>query len=113
LELGIADQIVGEPESGSHSNPREAANAVQLAVAKQLAELSKLSTSKLLKQRYQKFRRMGERSAYSQEAMSLEVELLMNIAADGTRRGRLVRSQKRRSREERPVEAAVKAEEEA
>ena len=59
LELSIADQIVAEPENGSHTNPREAANAVQLAVAKQLAELSKLSTSKLLKRRYQKFRSMG------------------------------------------------------
>ena len=113
LELGIADQVVAEPESGSHTNPREAASAVELAVAKQLAELSKLSTSKLLKQRYQKFRRMGEKSAYSQEAMNLEVELLMNIAADGTRRGRLVRAQKRKAREERSAEVAVKAEEEA
>ena len=113
LELGIADQIVAEPEGGSHNNPREAASAVQLAVAKQLAELSKLSTSKLLKRRYEKFRRMGEKSAYSQEAMSLEVELLMNIAADGTRSGRIVRSQKRRDRQEHPAEAAVKAEETA
>ena len=112
LELGIADQIVAEPESGSHTSLKEAADSVQLSVAKQLAQLSKLSTSKLLKQRYQKFRRMGEKSAYSQEAMNLEVELLMNIAADGTRRGRLVRAQKRKGREEL-AEVAVKAEEEA
>ena len=111
LDLTIADQIVAEPEGGAHTNPREAANNVQLAVAKQLAELSKLSTSKLLKRRYQKFRRMGEKSAYSQEAMNLEVELLMNIAADGTRSGRLVRSQKRRDREEHPAEIAVTREE--
>ena len=113
LELSIADQIVPEPESGAHTNPREAANAVRLAAAKQLAELSRLSTSKLLKRRYQKFRRMGEKSAYSQEAMNLEVELLMNIAADGSRSGRLVRSQRRRGREERAARTAVKAEEEA
>ena len=112
LDLTIADQIVAEPEGGAHTNPREAANTVQLAVAKQLAELSKLSTSKLLKRRYQKFRRMGEKSAYSQEAMNLEVELLMNIAADGTRSGRVVRSQKRRDREEHPAEFAVTTEEE-
>ena len=113
LELGIADQIVAEPESGAHTNPREAANGVQLAVAKQLAELSKLSPGKLLKRRYQKFRRMGEQSAYSQEAMNLEVELLMNIAADGTRRGRVARSQKRKAREEQPSEVAVNTAEEA
>ena len=91
LELGIADQIVAEPSGGSHTNPMGAANVVQLAVAKQLAELSKLSESKLLKRRYQKFRRMGENSAYSQEAMNLEVEVLINISADGGRRGRAVK----------------------
>ena len=97
LELGIADQIVAEPQGGSHVNPREAANVVQLAVAKHLAELSKLSPGKLLKRRYQKFRRMGETSAYSQEAMDLEVEILINISGDGARRGRAVRPAKRKS----------------
>ena len=64
-----------------------------------------MSTGKLLKRRYQKFRRMGEQSAYSQEAMNLEVELLMNITADGARSGRLVRSQRRRGKEEKPAKA--------
>jgi len=85
---------VPEPEGGSHTNPREAASVMQLAVVKQLAELSKLSPGKLLKRRYQKFRRMGEGSAFSQEAMNLEVELLINIAAHGQRQGRAVRAQK-------------------
>ena len=93
LELGIGDQIIPEPEGGSHTNPREAALAIQLAVAKQIGELAKLSPNKLLKRRYRKFRRMGEQTAYSQEAMSLEVELLMNITADGQRSARLVRTQ--------------------
>ena len=34
-----------------------------------------------MKRRYGKFRRMGEASEYSQEAMSREVELLMSITA--------------------------------
>ena len=105
LELSIADQVVGEPEGGAHTSPREAANAVGLAAGKQLAELARMSTGKLLKRRYQKFRRMGEQSAYSQEAMNLEVELLMNITSDGARSGRLVRSQRRKGREEKPAKA--------
>ena len=113
LELGIADQIVAEPEGGSHTNPREAANVLQVAVAKQLAELSKLSNGKLLKRRYQKFRRMGENSAYSQEAMNLEVEILMNISADGERRGRAVRAVKRKTSEDATVEVAVSPTEQA
>ena len=105
LELSIADQVVGEPEGGAHTSPREAAATVGLAAARQLAELARMSTGKLLKRRYQKFRRMGEQSAYSQEAMNLEVELLMNITADGARSGRLVRSQRRKGREEKPAKA--------
>ena len=100
LELGIGDQIVPEPEGGAHTNPREAAAIMQMAVAQQLAELTRLSTNKLLKRRYQKFRRMGEQTAYSQEAMDLEVELLINITADGERSGRLVRSPVSESSEE-------------
>ena len=34
-----------------------------------------------MKRRYGKFRRMGEASEYSQEAMTREVELLMSITA--------------------------------
>ena len=113
LELGIADQIVAEPEGGSHTNPHEAANAVQMAVAKQLAELSKLSQGKLLKRRYQKFRRMGEQTVYSQEAMGLEVELLMKISAAGERRGRVVRTRRRRNKGDETAEVPVPSAEEA
>ena len=100
LELGIADSIVVEPEGGSHTNAREAAMAVQMTVARNISELSKLSQGKLLKRRYQKFRRMGEKTAYSQEAMSLEVELLINISANGERSVRAARTQKRKTPED-------------
>ena len=106
LELGIADGVVAEPEGGAHTNPREAANVLQLAIMKHLAELSKLSQGKLLKRRYQKFRRMGEGSNYSQDAMAREVEMLMNISSDGTRR-RVSRSQKKKTPEDASAEAPV------
>ena len=54
---------------------------LQVALIKQLNGLSKLSQSKLLKRRYQKFRRMGEQTKYSQEAMNYEVELLKGITS--------------------------------
>ena len=88
LELGVADQVVLEPEGGSHIDPKEAASVLQMAVLKHLAELSKLSQGKLLKQRYKKFRRMGEKSTYSQEAMTREVELLMSISRENRHRKR-------------------------
>jgi acetyl-CoA carboxylase carboxyl transferase subunit beta len=107
VELGIADQIIPEPEGGSHVDPREAFDSLKIAIVQQLESLSKLSQGKLLKRRYQKFRRMGERSVYSQEAMNWEVELLMNIAADGHRRGRVSRVQKRKAPEDETSEAAA------
>ena len=107
VDLGIADQIVGEPDGGSHVAPREAATALQVAVLKQLTELSKLSEGKLLKQRYRKFRRMGEGSSYSQEAMSQEVDLLMSITSGDEPVSRPPRQQKRKGSEGSPSEAQV------
>ncbi|MCH7605733.1 MAG: acetyl-CoA carboxylase carboxyl transferase subunit beta [Chloroflexi bacterium] len=95
LELGIVDQVVLEPQGGSHTNMREAALVLQVSIVKQLVELSKMSSGKLLKRRYHKFRRMGEQSDYSQEAMSREVDLLMGISTEGSRPGRTGRGLKR------------------
>jgi len=60
-----------------------------------------------LKKRYRKFRRMGEESGHSQEAMSREVELLMSITSDDASPGRPSRKQRRKSREGETAEAPV------
>ena len=78
--LGIIDYVIPEPDLGAHDNPREASKDIQLALTKTLARLSKQSENKLLKNRYKRFRKMGELSTYSQEAMDREVELLLNIS---------------------------------
>jgi len=78
-ELGIVDVVVPEPDDGAHSNPQSASALLQLEILKSLSEISKYSQSKLLRERYKKYRKMGEMSAYAQEAMGVEVELLMNI----------------------------------
>ena len=59
VELGIADEIIPEPVGGAHANPEAAAEAVQTAILKNLAQLKKLSPRQLLDQRYDKFRAMG------------------------------------------------------
>ena len=107
LELGIVDQVVPEPYDGAHTNQRGASLILQAALIKQLNELSKLSQSRLLKRRYQKFRRMGEQSKYSQEAMNYEVELLKGISSGerGSQSGRPWRKKKASRRE--PRDAAV------
>lgn len=107
LELGIADQVVPEPEGGAHVDPREAAAILQTAILTNIVQLSKMSQGKLLKKRYQKFRRMGEGSGHSQEAMNREVNLLMSITSGDAPPERPSRKQKRKGRAEEPAEAQV------
>jgi acetyl-CoA carboxylase alpha subunit len=107
LELGIIDAVVPEPEGGSHTNLKEAASTLQIAIVKHLFEMSRASQGKLLKRRYRKFRQMGELSDYSQEAMNREVELLMNISMASRRRSRGVRASRKKASEEETAEAQV------
>ena len=107
VELGIADQVVGEPEGGAHVDPREASSGLQTAILTNIVQLAKMSQGKLLKKRYQKFRRIGEQSGHSQEAMSREVELLMSITSDDAPPERPSRKQRRKSRKGEPAEAPV------
>jgi acetyl-CoA carboxylase carboxyl transferase subunit alpha len=55
----IIDHVISEPLGGAHRDARAAAAAVKLFLVRQLKELSGLSDSVLLNERYQKFRRMG------------------------------------------------------
>ena len=107
LELGIADEIVPEPEGGAHVDPREAASVLQTAILANLVQLAKMSQGKLLKKRYHKFRRMGEGSEHSQEAMSREVNLLMSITSGDKPTEPPSRGKKRKGRKEEPAEAQI------
>ena len=94
VELGIVDEIVPEPFGGSHMDLQEAARSIEVSLLRHFGELSKLSQGKLLKRRYQKFRRMGETSNYSPEAMNREVELLMGISSGPRKQTRNGRAQR-------------------
>lgn len=59
LGLGIIDEIVPEPEGGAHRNYDIAAKNLKESILKNLKELSSLNIDTLLKQRYDKFRKMG------------------------------------------------------
>ncbi len=78
-ELGIIDEVVAEPEGGAHNSPQEAAQELQLALARQFAALAKVSSKKLVKNRYKKFRNMGEYTSHSKAAVRREVSLLEHI----------------------------------
>ncbi len=59
-ELGIIDEVIGEPLGGAHHDHVAAARSLKSAVQKHLIELEKKETSTLLEERYQKFRKFGE-----------------------------------------------------
>ena len=107
LELGIADEVVPEPDGGSHADPHKASAVLQTAILTNIFQLSKMSEGKLLKRRYKKFRRMGEGSGHSQEAMNREVNLLMSITSGDEPPERPSRKRRKRGRTEEPAEAQV------
>jgi acetyl-CoA carboxylase carboxyl transferase subunit alpha len=59
-KLGIIDGIIPEPLGGAHNDHAAAAASLKDAVLAALAELGQIPTAKLLEQRYQKFRAMGQ-----------------------------------------------------
>ena len=107
LELGIADEVVPEPDGGSHVDPHEASAVLQTAILTNIFQLSKMSEGKLLKRRYKKFRRMGEGSGHSQEAMNREVNLLMSITSGDEPPERPSRKRRKKGRTKDPAEAQV------
>jgi acetyl-CoA carboxylase carboxyl transferase subunit alpha len=59
LGFGLIDAIIPEPPEGAHANPDQAAEYIRQTLREALRELSPLSASELIEDRYQKFRRMG------------------------------------------------------
>lgn len=78
-ELGIIDQIVPEPVGGSHNDPRQAANDLEYSIYKHLAETSRISNGKLIKERNKKFRQMGELNPFAHSAIQQEVAALLRM----------------------------------
>lgn len=60
LQLGVIDDVIREPSGGNHWAPLEAAAALREALLRHLEELKGCSVSRLLEERYAKFRRMGQ-----------------------------------------------------
>ncbi|MEW6075006.1 MAG: acetyl-CoA carboxylase carboxyltransferase subunit alpha [Candidatus Omnitrophota bacterium] len=60
LEMGIIDEIIPEPLGGAHRDPEKMASFVKERVLNDIKELRALEKGELLKQRYDKFRRIGK-----------------------------------------------------
>lgn len=59
LDIGVCDEIVPEPTGGAHTDWDGAAELLSAALEKNLDELSKLSSKKLLAQRWAKYEAIG------------------------------------------------------
>lgn len=59
-ELAVVDDVIPEPLGGAHYDPAQAATALKALLQKHLKELVALDTDKLLDQRYERYRALGE-----------------------------------------------------
>ncbi len=60
VALGIIDEVIKEPPSGAHNDPKAAAAVVKTSIQNSLRELMALPVEQLLQERLEKYRRMGE-----------------------------------------------------
>ena len=59
LQMGLVDGVIPEPAGGAHCDPEQAAENLKSAISKELQVLLKTPVEKLLRARYDKFRKMG------------------------------------------------------
>ncbi|WP_274652243.1 acetyl-CoA carboxylase carboxyltransferase subunit alpha [Paenibacillus humicola] len=59
VEFGIVEEIVPEPQGGAHRDLAAQAETMKEAIRRHIGELSKLTPGELIRDRYDKFRRIG------------------------------------------------------
>jgi acetyl-CoA carboxylase carboxyl transferase subunit alpha len=60
LQLGAVDDVIEEPLGGAHRDHHQVAARLKMYLCKALRELLRLPSDELLRQRYEKFRRIGK-----------------------------------------------------
>ncbi len=60
LKLGTIDEVIDEPLGGAHRNPGQAADRVEKWIVATLKELKRYKVENLLKNRYERLRKVGE-----------------------------------------------------
>ena len=85
-DLEIIDTVVPEPPGGAHTNPDEAARQLKRILVSELAALQLKSTKKMLRERYKKYRNIGEYSSHFRAAITREVSTLRGLVSSGVRR---------------------------
>ncbi len=86
--LGVVDVVVPEPSGGAQNDPAFAALELRNHLEAALTELVRETPSKLVKARYEKFRRMGQQTPQGRDLLAQEVvELRRRVerAVEGVR----------------------------
>ena len=83
---GIVDLLVQEPPGGAHTDHDEAARQLRRVLLQELADLLSKSNRSLLRDRYKKFRNMGEYSSHFRAAINREASALQGFVSSGVRR---------------------------
>ena len=86
LELGIVDRVVTEPPSGAHSDPDEAARLLRRAIVSELSDLQSATPKRRHRDRYKKYRGMGEYSSRIRVKIAKEVNSIQNLVRAGWER---------------------------
>jgi len=87
LRLRVIDGIIPEPAGGAHTDPAAAAATVRQYVLAALGDLSRQSPRKLLAQRYEKYRHMGQVGGPWREVVREVQELFESVGQRLPRRG--------------------------
>jgi acyl-CoA carboxylase subunit beta len=98
--LGVVDLIIPEPDGGAHQDPVFAAALLKDALLRELGALLERSSERRVRERYRKFRKMGQHNTRLREAMSREA------AEIGELFGRTVDQVRNRFRSDRPSSSA-------
>ena len=86
FDLGIIDHVVAEPPSGAHSDPDEAARLLHRAIVSELSALQSMSQKKRDRDRYKKYRSMGEYNSRIRVKIAKEVNSIQNLVRAGWER---------------------------
>ncbi len=106
LDLGIIDQVVAEPPSGAHSDPDEAARLLHRVIVSELSGLQSMSLKKRARERYKKYRSMGEYSSRIRVKIAKEVNSFQNMVRSGWER--MPRKKRSQPTLDYPVEQILK-----
>ncbi|MDE2860084.1 MAG: acetyl-CoA carboxylase carboxyltransferase subunit alpha/beta [Chloroflexota bacterium] len=94
-ELGIIDDIIDGPPEGSRANPDALALLLRESIERELDALPARSSKRLLRDRFRKYRKMGEYSSHFRVAVTHEIAHLQSYVAHRVRR---IRRRRRRAR---------------